>query len=98
MREMRGAQIEKIVIRDVVDARRQAPERLRAVDEVIEAPLIQRGVENACGEPRRHAGPTTSAYGALRRFANHSRIVVKYSGTNPCSDGISALLPTFASN
>jgi phosphatidate phosphatase APP1 len=42
LREMRGAQVEKIVIRDVVDARRRAPERLRAVDEIIEAPLIER--------------------------------------------------------
>ena len=38
------AQIEKIVIRDVVDARHQAPERLRVVDEIIDAPLIQRGM------------------------------------------------------
>jgi phosphatidate phosphatase APP1 len=44
LRETRAAQIEKIVIRDVVDARRLTPERLRAVDEIIEAPLIQRGV------------------------------------------------------
>jgi phosphatidate phosphatase APP1 len=43
LRKTRGAQIGKIVIRDVVDARRQAPERLHAVDEIIEAALIQRG-------------------------------------------------------
>ncbi len=44
LRTTRGAQIEKIVIRDVVDAGRQAPERLRGVDEIIDAPLIQRGM------------------------------------------------------
>jgi phosphatidate phosphatase APP1 len=44
LRNTRGAQIEKVVIRDVVDARRQAPERLSCVDEIIDAPLIQRGM------------------------------------------------------
>lgn len=44
LRQTHGAQIEKIVIRDVVDARHQAPERLRVVDEIIDAPLIQRGM------------------------------------------------------
>jgi phosphatidate phosphatase APP1 len=44
LRETRGAQVEKIVIRDVVDARRQAPARLRAVDEIIEAPLVRPGI------------------------------------------------------
>jgi phosphatidate phosphatase APP1 len=43
LREMRGNQVEKIVIRDVVNARASAPERLRAVDEVIEAPFIMHG-------------------------------------------------------
>lgn len=32
------------------------------------------------------------------RFASQSRIVVKYTGTKRCNDGISALLPTFASS
>ena len=44
LRETRGAQVEKIVIRDVVDARHLRPERLQAVDEIIEAPLIQHGM------------------------------------------------------
>jgi phosphatidate phosphatase APP1 len=44
LRQTHGPQIEKVVIRDVVDARRHAPGRLRAVDEIIEAPLIQRGI------------------------------------------------------
>ena len=43
LRQKRSHQIERIVIRDVVNARVNAPERLRAVDEVIEAPLITLG-------------------------------------------------------
>ncbi len=44
-REIRGTfgqRVEKIVIRDVVDAKRNAPERLEGVDEVITAPLVER--------------------------------------------------------
>ncbi|MDT7602199.1 MAG: hypothetical protein QOF61_196 [Acidobacteriota bacterium] len=36
-------QVEKIVIRDVVGARTSAPDRLRAVDEIIDAPLVSHG-------------------------------------------------------
>jgi len=36
--------VAKIIIRDVVGARASAPERLRDVDEIIEAPLITHGV------------------------------------------------------
>ena len=34
------AQVEKIIIRDVVGARTKTPERLREVDEVIDAPIV----------------------------------------------------------
>ena len=44
LRKSRGAQIEKIVIRDVVDARHRDPARLGAVDEIIEAPVVQPGI------------------------------------------------------
>ena len=43
LRAERPEQVLKIVIRDVVDARRNAPERLRAVDEIIDAPLVVYG-------------------------------------------------------
>lgn len=43
VREARGEQVEKIIIRDVVNARSNAPDRLRAVDEVIEAPFVEHG-------------------------------------------------------
>jgi phosphatidate phosphatase APP1 len=33
-------QVEKIIIRDVVAARTKTPERLREVDEVIDAPIV----------------------------------------------------------
>ena len=36
--------VARIIIRDVVGARASAPERLRDVDEIIEAPLITHGV------------------------------------------------------
>ena len=44
LRKTRGAQIEKMVIRDVVDARHHAPQRLHAVDEIIDVPAIRRGM------------------------------------------------------
>ena len=44
LREKYGKRVEKIVIRDVAGARQRAPERLKGVDEVIETPMIQRGV------------------------------------------------------
>lgn len=44
LRRTHGAQVQKIVIRDVVDARHTAPERLEGVDEIIDAPVIRRGV------------------------------------------------------
>jgi phosphatidate phosphatase APP1 len=43
LREKRGAQVEKIVIRDVVNARELKPARLHGVDEIISAPLITHG-------------------------------------------------------
>ena len=43
LRQEHPAQVEKIIIRDVVGARTAAPERLSAVDEVIDAPLVEHG-------------------------------------------------------
>jgi phosphatidate phosphatase APP1 len=43
LREERPAQVSKILIRDIVDARRNAPDRLLKVDEVIDAPIVLRG-------------------------------------------------------
>ncbi len=43
LRDERPEQVEKIVIRDVVDARRIAPERFRHVDEVLDAPVVLHG-------------------------------------------------------
>jgi phosphatidate phosphatase APP1 len=43
LREERPAQVSKIIIRDVVDARRNTPGRLLKVDEVIDAPNVLRG-------------------------------------------------------
>jgi Phosphatidate phosphatase APP1, catalytic domain len=47
LRKTRGTQVEKIIIRDVVDARHTAPQRLQAVDEIIEVPAIQRGMSQS---------------------------------------------------
>jgi len=44
LRKTRGTQVEEIIIRNVVDARHPAPQRLQAVDEIIEVPAIQRGM------------------------------------------------------
>jgi phosphatidate phosphatase APP1 len=44
LRKKRGAQVERIVIRDVVGAKLRAPERLDAVDEIIDAGMIVAGV------------------------------------------------------
>ena len=44
LRKKRGAQVERIVIRDVVGAKLCAPERLDAVDEIIDAGMIVAGV------------------------------------------------------
>jgi len=43
LRRTRGDQIDRVIIRDVVDARIHAPERLHVADEIIEAPAITRG-------------------------------------------------------
>jgi phosphatidate phosphatase APP1 len=43
IRGERPEQVEKIIIRDVVNARERNRERLAAVDEIIEAPLVEHG-------------------------------------------------------
>jgi phosphatidate phosphatase APP1 len=42
LKRTHSRQVEKIIIRDVVAARETAPERLREVDEVIDAPVVVR--------------------------------------------------------
>jgi phosphatidate phosphatase APP1 len=43
LRQERPDQVEKIIIRDVVGARTNAPERLQHVDEVLDAPVVLHG-------------------------------------------------------
>ena len=70
------------VIRDVVDARHQAPERLRVVDEIIDAPLIQRGCLSS--------DDITWAY---RRLDSTAGSLQRLEAAYPTLTGLNTLLP-----